>query len=186
MLSSLSLLSKLGRTAVRAIFPALLAVATLGLAAACSANSEPTAAPTGAMPAPSTVTASVAPTGVPTQAAPTAAPTSTPVPTATPEPTPTATTRPEGPLVSLPEDEAPHETPIEWWYFNGFLWDEDGNEFSFHYVTFQSPTLALGTPHLLHATFGAHANGEHFAGSVRPSPFSTPAHQAWTSTPTAG
>ncbi len=87
-------------------------------------------------------------------------PTSTPTPTATPDPTPT----PEGPLVSLPEDEAPHETPVEWWYFNGFLWDEAGNEFSFHFVTFQSPTLPVGTPHLLHATLADHQNLSHAAG----------------------
>ena len=71
---------------------------------------------------------------------------------------------PEGPLVSLPEDEASHETPVEWWYFNGFLWDGEGNEYSFHFVTFQSPTLAVGTPHLLHATLGDHGEGQHFAG----------------------
>ena len=70
-------------------------------------------------------------------------------------------------MVSLPKDEAPHETPIEWWYFNGFLWDEGGNEYSFHFVTFQSPTIAVGTPHLLHATLGDHARGLHFA-SERP------------------
>ena len=63
--------------------------------------------------------------------------------------------------MSLPEDEAPHETPVEWWYFNGFLWDEAGNEYSFHFVTFQSPTLAVGTPHLLHATLGDHGRGTH-------------------------
>ena len=86
--------------------------------------------------------------------------TSPPEPTATPEPTPP----PDEPLVSLPEDEAPHETPIEWWYFNGFLWDESGDEFSFHYVTFQSPTLPVGTPHLLHATLADHRNEMHLAG----------------------
>ena len=63
--------------------------------------------------------------------------------------------------MSLPEDEAPHETPVEWWYFNGFLWDGQGNEYSFHFVTFQSPTLAVGTPHLLHATLGNHGAGTH-------------------------
>ena len=65
--------------------------------------------------------------------------------------------------MSLPEDEAPHETPIEWWYFNGFVWDEEGDEYSFHFVTFQSPTLAVGTPHLLHATLGDHGAGTHHA-----------------------
>ena len=89
--------------------------------------------------------------------------TNTPQPAATTEPTPPTAPRPVGPLVSLPEDEAPHETPIEWWYFNGFLWDDLGNEYSFHYVAFQSPTLALATPHLLHATLGDHSEGRHFA-----------------------
>ena len=68
---------------------------------------------------------------------------------------------PDGPLVSLPGDEAPHETPIEWWYFNGFVTDSAGNEYSFHFVTFQSPTLVVGTPHLLHATLGDHGAGTH-------------------------
>ena len=65
--------------------------------------------------------------------------------------------------MSLPEDEAPHETSVEWWYFNGFLWDEEGNEYSFHYVTFQSATLPIGTPHLLHATLGDHGGEVHLS-----------------------
>ena len=67
-------------------------------------------------------------------------------------------------MVFLPEDEAPHETPVEWWYFNGFVEDESGSEYSFHFVTFQSPTLTLGTPHLLHATLADHGEGIHLAG----------------------
>ncbi len=66
--------------------------------------------------------------------------------------------------MSLPEDEAPHETPIEWWYFNGFLRDDNRREYSFHFVTFQSPTIGTGTPHLLHATLGDHQELRHFAG----------------------
>ena len=66
--------------------------------------------------------------------------------------------------MSLPADEAPHETPVEWWYFNGFFWEEDGRVYSFHYVTFQSPSTPVGTPHLLHATLGDHEGGTHFAG----------------------
>ena len=133
--------------------------------AACSA--EPAAAPTATpstVPPAATATPAVAATPTQTPASPTAVPTSTPAPTATPAPAATATPPPGGPQVSLPEDEAPHETPIEWWYFNGFLWDEDGIEYSFHYVTFQSPAIGAGTPHLLHATLGDHANGRHFAG----------------------
>ena len=66
--------------------------------------------------------------------------------------------------MTLPADEAPHETPIEWWYFNGFIWDDIGNEYSFHYVTFQSPTLPVGAPHLLHATLADHQTELHLAG----------------------
>ena len=98
--------------------------------------------------------------------------TPTPKPSFTPEPSPTRPTiaptampvAAGGPLVFLPEDEAPHETPVEWWYFNGFLEDDSGAEYSFHFVTFQSPALPLGTPHLLHATLGNHARGFHFSG----------------------
>lgn len=135
--------------------PFLLAV-ILGFAAGCSSELESTVTAVPPTPAPT-------PTATATAIPPTSTPTPTAIPaTSTPEPTPTST--PVVPLVSLPEDEAPHETPVEWWYFNGFLWDEDGREFSFHYVTFQSATLELGTPHLLHATLGDHAGGQHYAG----------------------
>ena len=143
-----------------------LLAALVFLLTACGA--EPAATPANlasgqtATPLP---TSTAIPTQPPATPAPTAIPpTDTPIPTATHTPSPIATPTPAGPLVSLPEDEAPHETPIEWWYFNGFLWDGDGNEYSFHYVTFQSPTIAVGTPHLLHATLGDHAEGQHFAG----------------------
>ena len=129
-------------------------------ATAPSATLLPTAStPIGARePAAATPSASSTPT-------PTAVPTlppHTPTPTPTPEPSPT-TTQLAGLLVSLPEDEAPHDTPVEWWYFNGFLWDDTGSEYSFHYVTFQSPSLAVGTPHLLHATLSDHAGAQHTA-----------------------
>lgn len=135
-----------------------LFAAILGFTTACSAERESTA--TAVPPAPAPTSAPITPTSALTLTPTAVPPTSTPEPTVTPEPTP----RPVGPLVSLPEDEAPHETPIEWWYFNGFLWDEDGGEYSFHFVTFQSPTIAVGTPHLLHATLGIHEKGQHYAG----------------------
>ena len=56
-----------------------------------------------------------------------------PVPTAPPaEPTPAP--RP----ISLPSDEGPHADNLEWWYYNGHLVSEDGAEFGFHFVIFQS------------------------------------------------
>ena len=129
------------------------------LIVACGAEATdiPTESPTATTPS-ATATA----TGPPETPTPAATATSTPAPTDTPSPA--ATPTPQGPLVSLPADEAPHETPVEWWYFNGFLWYEDGRVYSFHYVTFQSPTTPVGTPHLLHATLGDHEGGTHFAG----------------------
>ena len=150
------------QAALRFLALAVLFASIAGLAAACSGDPESTAT---VMPPAQTPTSTVVPTQPPVTPTPTAIPaTSTPDPTATQEPTPAATPWLAEPLVSLPEDEAPHETPIEWWYFNGFLWDEGGKEYSFHFVTFQSPSLAAGTPHLLHATLGDHGEGRHFAG----------------------
>ncbi len=49
-----------------------------------------------------------------------------------PEPTP------EPRELRLPADDASHDAPIEWWYYNGHLAAEDGSEFSFHFVIFQT------------------------------------------------
>ena len=95
------------------------------------------------------------PTATATMPPATAAP--APTATSTPEPTPTT-----APLVSLPEDEAPHATPVEWWYFNGMLRDDAGGEYSYHFVTFQSPGPPGVTPHLLQATLGDHGQGVHY------------------------
>ena len=55
------------------------------------------------------------------------------VPTpALPEPTPTPRE------LVLPTDDGSHSVPIEWWYYNGHLKSEEGEEFSFHYVVFQT------------------------------------------------
>ena len=66
----------------------------------------------------------------------------------------------------LPQDEAPHDEPVEWWYFNGLLTDGTGNEYSYHFVTFQGPGPANAVPHLMHASFGDHRRGEHFAAET--------------------
>ena len=77
--------------------------------------------------------------------------------------TPTAQTAAQ-PLVSLPEDEAPHEANIEWWYFNGLLTDDRGREYSYHYVTFQGAGAGTAVPHLLQASLGDLTAGEHLTG----------------------
>ena len=64
-------------------------------------------------------------------------------------------------LVTLPADEAPHDVPIEWWYFNGFLTDDAGNDYNFHYVAFQGTEMAIGVPHLVRVTFGSPGEESH-------------------------
>ncbi len=141
-----------------ALIAAALALLSVGCATEPAASGTTVPPPTATRPANTLILAPI-----PTHTVTLPPNTSTPMPL----PTPTATLPPApalAPLVFLPEDEAPHETPIEWWYFNGFLRDEAGNEYSYHFVTFQSPTLPLGTPHLLHATLSDHGRGVHAAG----------------------
>ncbi len=96
------------------------------------------------------------PTETPPPAATTIQPTATPVPTATPTPTPTSVA-----MVRLPHDEGAHENDLEWWYFNGHLAAEDGQEFSYHYVTFQSIIPPGLTSRLAQMSVADHAKGLH-------------------------
>ena len=90
-------------------------------------------------------------------------PTQTPAPTLTPEPSPVESPLPSSTAaVVFPEDEGSHDTPVEWWYFNGMLRDEAGGEYSYHFVTFQLEGTSGGTPHLLQATLGDHRSGAHY------------------------
>ncbi|PKB81528.1 MAG: hypothetical protein BZY88_06315 [SAR202 cluster bacterium Io17-Chloro-G9] len=63
--------------------------------------------------------------------------------------------------VSLPGDEGTHDTSVEWWYFNGHLTDEEGDQYSFHFVAFQSEAIGGVTPHLFQLSWADHARGEH-------------------------
>ncbi len=49
-----------------------------------------------------------------------------------PEPTPSPR------ALVLPDDDASHQSPIEWWYYNGHLQSDDGDKYSFHFVIFQT------------------------------------------------
>ena len=63
--------------------------------------------------------------------------------------------------VKLPQDEGSHLSPLEWWYFNGHLMTEDGREFSYHFVTFQS-VLPLGlTARVAQLSWADHSKGRH-------------------------
>jgi len=97
--------------------------------------------------------------------APAATQTPLPVATSTTQPPPTPTTAAlsvaRSSIVSLPDDEGAHLTAIEWWYFNGFLTDDTGAEYSFHYVTFQSVLPNGLTPRLLQLSWADHAKKVH-------------------------
>jgi predicted secreted hydrolase len=40
--------------------------------------------------------------------------------------------------VEFPRDDGPHDSTIEWWYFTGHLFTEDGARYGFEYVTFRA------------------------------------------------
>ena len=128
-------------------WPAALSMIALAVlfAIGCSSELPPLAPASELAPSP----------GVPT--------TQTPVPTLTPAPsTVESQPTPSAAAVVFPEDEGPHDTPVEWWYFNGMLRDEAGGEYSYHFVTFQLEGTPGGTPHLLQATLGDHRSGAHY------------------------
>ncbi|MDP6821712.1 MAG: lipocalin-like domain-containing protein [Dehalococcoidia bacterium] len=58
-----------------------------------------------------------------------------------PTPSPLAPTPAPAALV-FPQDEGPHDNRLEWWYYSGHLQDEEGDEYGFHFVVFQSLDLS--------------------------------------------
>ena len=63
--------------------------------------------------------------------------------------------------VRLPRDEGAHLSGLEWWYFNGHLSTENGQEFSYHFVTFQSVLPSSLTLRLAQLSWADHLNGLH-------------------------
>ncbi len=143
---------------IRLVYLTFALVFLVVVAAACSEDA-------GVSPeAPPAATAAPTNTPVPT---PTPSPQPTSAPPSSPEPTatatalpPTATPTPEG-AARLPQDEGAHFTDLEWWYFNGHLATEDGQEFSYHYVTFQSALLGGLTSRLAQLSWADHDQGLH-------------------------
>ena len=93
-----------------------------------------------------------------------------PAPTDTPVPTPTLVPAKEQQVdttglpdsshsVVLPDDEGAHLSPVEWWYFNGHLTTDSGEEFSYHFVTFQSALPSGLTPRLAQVSWVDHSTG---------------------------
>jgi predicted secreted hydrolase len=50
--------------------------------------------------------------------------------------------------IKLPEDMHPHDTIIEWWYFNGALTDSKGNKYSFMDCLFRADAKKVQIPYL--------------------------------------
>jgi predicted secreted hydrolase len=106
----------------------------------------------------------------------------TPAPTPLPSPTPTVAAASSSPIpaptpqpVTFPEDEAPHQNMVEWWYYNGHLQDGQGQEYGFHFVIFQfrSPEGAVG--YMAHTSVtdveaGAHEQAFQISAQAQPQP----------------
>lgn len=71
--------------------------------------------------------------------------------------------------IVLPEDNGPHNFVVEWWYFNGHLFDKKGKEYSFMDCFFKVDISKVNIPHLSpHLIEDIFKKGEyvHFAHSV--------------------
>ena len=63
--------------------------------------------------------------------------------------------------MQLPHDEGVHLSGLEWFYFNGHLTAENGQEFSYHFVTFQTVQPSGLTTRLAQLSWADHANVLH-------------------------
>lgn len=71
--------------------------------------------------------------------------------------------------IILPKDNGSHDFIVEWWYFNGHLFDAKGREYSFMDCFFKVDFNKVSIPHILPHLIEDHfKNGEyiHFAHSV--------------------
>lgn len=71
----------------------------------------------------------------------------------------------ESAQVSLPADDAPHESYTEWWYYNGHLETQAGRRYSFHYVVFLIDSLLKHA--VAHVSFFDHQTGDHYTDEAR-------------------
>jgi predicted secreted hydrolase len=60
-----------------------------------------------------------------------------------------AEARPES-AINFPRDEAPHSTPIEWWYYTGTLQNDAKDTYGFEFVIFQTVILNLAVGYMSH------------------------------------
>jgi predicted secreted hydrolase len=67
--------------------------------------------------------------------------------------------------VALPQDDAPHATGMEWWYYNGHLRGEHGEAYSFHVAVFLHDGVVRHT--VFHGSLNDHRSGQRFTGQLR-------------------
>jgi len=67
--------------------------------------------------------------------------------------------------VVLPRDDAPHQSAVEWWYYNGHLMSESGVPYSFHYTVFLIKSVVN---HMVgHVSFNNNKTGERYIAQRR-------------------
>lgn len=76
--------------------------------------------------------------------------------------------------VLFPQDDGPHETMTEWWYYNGHLVTKEGERFSYHYTLFAHKTLS--THSIIHATLLDHQTMKTYRFQQRIPGFQTNQH----------
>jgi len=63
-------------------------------------------------------------------------------------------------LIALPEDDAPHQLKMEWWYYNGHLLTASGKKYSFHDSLF---LINSGMSQMVnHVSLTDHQSGKHY------------------------
>ena len=67
--------------------------------------------------------------------------------------------------IQLPKDDAPHNTPIEWWYYNGHLKTASGKTYSFHYTIFLVNGLSLHS--VSHVSLADHQLQKNYTTQIR-------------------
>lgn len=72
--------------------------------------------------------------------------------------------------IKLPEDDAPHQTQVEWWYYNGLLISESGKQFSFHDTVFLVNSMQNHV--VSHISVNDHQTGKHFTDQYRAAGYS--------------
>lgn len=69
------------------------------------------------------------------------------------------------PPLSLPADDAPHGSAMEWWYYSGVLDAKGGQRFGFHMVVFVANGLVKHT--VMHAALTDLQNGKRYTSQMR-------------------